>query len=204
MIGLLVAVSYALNAPLSRALNPLWARYEVALNRFERNVSHPDHEPYTLGSADYVILGMGRAGTAAYDYLIEQGKRPLGFDSDPAAIQMHKAQGRTVIYGDANDPELWTGLDLSGVSGVLMTLNNVSAKIKAAQNLRAEGFTRFIAALLRYSEHREALTEAGVSISFLPIAQAGRELAQACFEDEKAQIAASGHSPPYAPPTIAA
>lgn len=195
MVGLLVAASYALNAPLSRAVNPLWERFELALNRYERNVSHPDHEPMTLGSADYVVLGMGRAGTAAYDYLIEQGRQPIGFESDPAAIEMHLAQGRNVIYGDANDPELWTGLNLSGITGVLMTLSNVSAEINAAQNLRAEGFTRFIAALLRYSEHREALTAAGVTVSFLPIAQAGRELAQACFEDQHSRSQAPQPEP---------
>ena len=36
-----------------------------------------------------------------------------------------------------------------------------------------------IAALARYTEHKNALEAAGVNVSFLPINQAGRELAQA-------------------------
>lgn len=184
IIGFLVAISYVLNAPLSRSVNALWLRLEPYLIRYERDIRHPDHEPISLGAANYIIVGMGRAGTAAYDYLIDQDKRPLGFESDPAAIQHHLQAGRRVIYGDANDPELWTGLDLSGIKGVLMTLSNVTAEVSAARNLRAEGFDGFIAALLRYSENRAALQEAGVTISFLPIAQAGRELAQACLGQE--------------------
>jgi predicted Kef-type K+ transport protein len=181
MIGLLVAISYALNAPLSRFVNPLWQRFERYLVRFERNVPHPDHEPRSLGAADYVVLGMGRAGTAAYDYLIQQGKRPVGLDADPAQLQHQLEAGRRVIYGDANDSELWTELDLSHVKGVLMTLSNATAESNAARNLRAEQYNGFIAALLHFSEHREELQAAGVSVSFMPIAQAGRELAQACL-----------------------
>jgi hypothetical protein len=179
IVALLVAISYALNAPVSRSVNALWRRLEPRLVPWERDVFHPDHEPRGVGAADYVILGMGRAGTAAYDYLVGQGKRPLGFDADPAQIQQQLQAGRRVIYGDANDPELWTGLNLSSVEGVLMTLSNTTAEINAATNLRGEGFTGFIAALLRYAENKEALQEAGVTVSFLPMAQAGRELAQA-------------------------
>ena len=32
--------------------------------------------------------------TDAYDYLIEQGKRPLGFESDPAKIKVHLDENR--------------------------------------------------------------------------------------------------------------
>ncbi|MFK7806016.1 MAG: cation:proton antiporter [Anaerolineae bacterium] len=183
-IGLLVAISYTLNAPVSRFVNPLWEWAEPFLIRFERPGPHIDHVPRSLGAADHVILGMGRAGTAAYDYLVEQGKRPLGFDADPAQIQHHLHEDRRVIYGDANDPELWTDLDLSHLEGVLMTLSNETAEANAAANLREEEFSGFIAALLRYPENEPALRKAGVSVSFVPIAQAGRELAQACLGQE--------------------
>lgn len=184
-IGLLVAISFALNAPVSRFVNPLWRRFAPTLEKFERNVSHPDHEPRSIGSADYVIVGMGQAGVAAYDYLIAADKRPLGIDSDPARIGQMLEAGRRVIYGDANDPELWTGLDLSSVKGVLLALNNAPAEVNATKSIRDEGFNGSIAALLRYTENKTALQQAGVSVSFLPLAQAGRELAQACLAQEE-------------------
>jgi predicted Kef-type K+ transport protein len=185
-VGLLVAISYTLNAPVSQAVNSLWSRWEPALTRYERAVDHPDHEPRSLGAAEYVILGMGLAGSAAYDYLIQQGKRPLGIDADPAQIQRQLGNGRRVIYGDANDNELWTELDLSDVHGVLMTLGNTQAEVRAARNLRRASYDRFIAAFLREADSRTALQDAGVTVSFLPIAQAGRELAQASLGQETA------------------
>jgi Trk K+ transport system NAD-binding subunit len=128
---------------------------------------------------------MGRAGMAAYDYLVNEGKRPLGFDADPAKIKQQLEDGRRVLYGDAKDPELWTDLDLSGVHGVLITLDDAVAETSAIKNLREEGFDGFITALLRYAENREALKAVGVNVSFLPVAQAGRELAQACLDNDE-------------------
>jgi predicted Kef-type K+ transport protein len=186
-LGLLVALSYALNAPVSRAVNTLWLRLEARLSAWEREVAHPDHEPESLGVADYVVLGMGRAGSAAYDYLVAEGALPIGLDADPAQLAWQKAKGRNVIYGDAKDPELWTGLDLSGIRGVLMAIGQTpEAEALASRSLRAEGYTGFVAALLRYEENRAELEEARVTVSFLPMAQAGRELAQASLEREAA------------------
>lgn len=112
LLGLVVAISYALNAPISSAANRLWERYEKVLVRFERaGIDHPDELPPTLGSTDTLIIGMGRVGTAAYDYLRGNGGRPLGLDSDPARIEAHIAAGRRVIFGDERDPELWNGLE---------------------------------------------------------------------------------------------
>lgn len=181
MTGLLVAISYAINAPISRLVNVLWERFEDQLVRFEREGDHPDHEPRSIGAADHIVLGMGRAGTAAYDYLVEQGMRPIGFDDDPPVIQRNLQAGRRVIYADAKDPALWTDLDISGVRGVLMTLSNIPAGVTAARNLREEGFDGFVAALGRDPGQISALEDAGVSVSILPIAQAGRELAEACM-----------------------
>jgi predicted Kef-type K+ transport protein len=182
-IGLLVAISYALNAPVSQVVNRLWAKLEPRLIALERPVDHPDHEPRSLGAAEYVILGMGQAGTAAYDYFVGQGKRPLGIDADPAQIQRQLQTGRRVIYGDANDNELWTDLDFRDVHGILITLGNTSAEARAVLNLRQAGYDGFVAALLRDPDSRAVLREAGATISFLPIAQAGRELAEASLAE---------------------
>ena len=131
------------------------------------------------GTPEYKQWLSERRAKAVYDYLVAQGKRPLGLDADPIRIQHHLQAGRRVIFGDAKDLDLWTQLDLSHVEAVLMTLSHVTAKVMAAKHLRQEGYDRFMAALLRYPENEAQLREAGITISFLPIAQAGVELAQA-------------------------
>lgn len=100
--------------------------------------------------ASIVVAGLAEAGliadtliatVAAYDHLVGAGKRPLGIDADPAQIKKMLESGRRILYGDANDPELWTGLDLFRVNGVMLTLDNASAEISAAQSIVAKSGT---------------------------------------------------------------
>lgn len=183
LLGLLVAVSYALNAPISSAANKIWEKYEKVLVRFERgNIEHPDELPHALGKTDTLIIGMGRAGTAAYDYLTESGSRPLGLDSDPAQIETHIAAGRRVIFGDERDPELWTGLELENLGAVLLATPKHDGSVLATELLRELGFRGPINALIRDEEAAAALVAAGVTTVSMPMAQAGIELAKACSQ----------------------
>ncbi|NJN84266.1 MAG: cation:proton antiporter [Caldilineaceae bacterium] len=182
VIGLLVAISYALNAPLSGSANALWARYEKLLVHFERHtVMHPDEQPHALGRTEILIVGMGRVGTAAYDYIIENGGRPLGLDSDPAKIEAHLAAGRRVIFGDEKDPELWEGLDMARLEGVLLATPDHNGSIFATKQLRKHGFTGPVNALIRDEAVHQAMVEVGVTGVSLPMNQAGIDLAKACM-----------------------
>lgn len=84
-LALLTAVSFALNAPLSMWENQLWAKLESKLITLERDVPHPDQQTISLGSANFLIAGMGNAGQAAYDLLKNKGKkcRGAGYRSGP-------------------------------------------------------------------------------------------------------------------------
>jgi len=47
----------------------LYERLARRLIPIGRDLRHPDEQPVSLGAADILIMGMGRTGTAAYDYL---------------------------------------------------------------------------------------------------------------------------------------
>ena len=70
-----------------------------------------------------MIFGMGRVGLGAYELLKERGMRVVGLDSDPGEVQRHLAEGRRVVYGDAEDPDLWHRLRLDGLSAVLLEVS---------------------------------------------------------------------------------
>jgi len=178
MLALLVAASYALNAPLSAMSNALWERFEASLARFEREVSHPGEQPRMLGRAGYLIVGMGRVGAAAYDYLAAQDARPLGLDVDPARIDNHLQEGRRVIFGDAQDPELWSELSLDEVEGILLAIPHTEAKVRAIRLLREQGYAGPLSALTLREEDHETLIDAGATSVCVPLAEAGRELAK--------------------------
>ncbi len=108
IISLAVAGSLAIAAPLNRFSKRLFLWLEPVLIRFERHsgVHHPDRIPESIGVAEWLVMGMGRTGVSAYQALHAQEKRVVGLDSDPTVLEKLLADGRRVVYGDAEDPEL--------------------------------------------------------------------------------------------------
>ena len=187
VLALLVAISYAINAPLSSGANALWERFEPFLVRFERRVDHPDKQPTKLGSTNFLIMGMGDAGMAAYDFFKERGERPLGLDTDPGRISSNIAVGRRVRFGDSQDPELWDEIELDKIEAVVLAVSNTEGKVRAAHLMRERGYDGPISALLREGISEPALKEAGVSSVCLPIIEAGRELAEVSLRQANAR-----------------
>lgn len=183
MLALLVAASYAVNAPLSSAADALWDRLEPFLIRFERNVDHPDKQPTKLGSTNFIVVGMGDAGAAAYDFFKNRGERPLGLDVDPGRISSNIAAGRRVRFGDPQDHELWDELDLSKIEAVVLAMSTTAGKVRTANLMRERGFDGPISALVREGVSEPALKDAGVSSVCLPIIEAGRELAEVSLRE---------------------
>lgn len=184
VFAILTSVSYAVNAPLSAKRDQLWNKFEFRLIPFERNVKHPGQTVVSLGGAHYLIVGMGQAGAAAYDYLKERDLRVTGMDIDPARIEKNLKEKRRVVYGDITDPELWQNLDLKGVEAIMLATSNTTAKVEATRMLRENKFKKDIYALTMRDEEQEALTSAGANSVCLPMKQAGRKLAELSISSE--------------------
>ena len=172
------AISYLLNAPASRFALPLWAQVRPVLERFERAGPHPARSPSTLGHAQFLVVGMGRAGTAAYDHLVDWMQCTAGLDTDPERIRQHRDAGRRVAYGDARSASTWDEIDLAPVESVLLALTDATAKLDAIRALRRNDFGGAIIALTADPDRREELLAAGASAVYLSVEQAGRALAR--------------------------
>lgn len=161
ILAMAVALSFVIAAPLNRYAHGLYHRWSPRLERFESRRGHPDDAPLHIGSSTLVIMGMGRVGTGAYDFLTKRKLRVLGLDSDPGKVEDHVRQGRRVLYADAEDPDLWQELDLSGVRAVLLAMPDREANIVATRQLRRVGYRGFISATAIYSEEVQAIEAAG-------------------------------------------
>jgi hypothetical protein len=182
ILGLLTAISYAINAPITINEEKIWKRWEDFLLRLERDVRHPEHQTLSLGSAEYLIVGMGNAGKAAYDKLKEQNKAVVGMDIDPERIERNLEKGRRVLYGDIQDTDLWSNLDLSKVQSVMIAMGNEQVKENATKTLRAMGFDGLIYVLTMREEEAEIMQKAGASAVSIPIKEAGERLADLSVE----------------------
>lgn len=180
-LALTVALSFLVSAPLNRLAHPLYERLATRLLPFERNSRHPDEQPVSLGDAQVLIMGLGRTGTAAYEHLKDKC-RVIALDSDPARVEMHELMGHNVFFADAEDQVFWQSLDLGNVSAVILTINDMEAKIIAARKLRLSGFKGQIVSHSMHSDEAEKIIAAGADQTYLTMSEAGVGLAEHVYQ----------------------
>lgn len=182
IVALAITLSFMVTAPANRLAHRAYARWEAKLLPFQTAERHPDEQPLLLGRSHYLVLGMGRSGTAAYDFLTEHGMRVAGMDSDPTKVARHRKAGRRVMFADGEDPSLWQHLELDKVQAVLMTMPDAQSASLSARQLRSHGFTGLIGATSPHHDEDRSLLEAGVDMTFLTNEEAGVGLAEHVVE----------------------
>jgi len=181
-LALTVAVSFVISAPLNRLAHPLYERLEEFLAQFEQTRAHPDEQAADLGDAQILIIGMGRTGTAAYDFLKARTERLIGLDADPYRVKDQVEAGRNVVYTDAEDANFWHGVDLGGIEAVVLAMDDIESKLIAARSLRALGFQGPIVSHALYEDHVERIIAAGANKTYLTMYEAGVGLAKHTWE----------------------
>jgi predicted Kef-type K+ transport protein len=183
-LALTVAISFVISAPLNRFAHPIYDRICNRLMKFERNIHHPDEQPVSLGGAQVLIMGMGRTGSAAYHYL-QPDISLIAMDSDPAKVAKLQQQGFNVFYADAEDQVFWQGLNFGSVQAVILSMNDVEAKVIAARKLRKIGFSGEVVSHSMHDDEANQIIAAGADETYLTMSEAGVGIAehvkQRCF-----------------------
>lgn len=187
-LAIAVSVSFLIAAPVNRLAHPLFERYEARLQPFELRTRHPDEQPTDLGKANVLIFGMGRTGSAAYEALVEHGRRPVGLDADIYTAAGHADAGRNVIFADAEDSNFWNGVDLAPIEAAVLAMDDIEAKLIAARTLRAKGFAGPIVSHALYEDHVTLIRDAGADETYLTMQEAGRSLADHVVESTARRV----------------
>lgn len=178
ILALTTVLSFVIHLPVNRLSQRLYDYYRPWLHRFERDCPHPDQYVIDCESASHLVLGMGRTGTAAYRYLDRCGASVLGMDTDAAVLERHRAEGRRITQGDSQDAELWSGVSLSDIEGVVITLPSFDGRLRVVGLLREQAPNALISTFALHEGEVTALREAGADrVSFL-LAEAGERLAE--------------------------
>jgi hypothetical protein len=181
--ALAVALSFVAAAPLNAYAHEIFRALGPWLERLERDKRHPDDEPISLGRAEILIVGMGRVGAGAYDYLREQSERHIvGIDSDPAKIESNVRDGRRVAYADAEDPSFWQLLNIDRLRAIMLAVPDLQAKVSAARALRRRGYRGLLSATHLYPEERAPIIEAGCDVTYNYYTEAGVGFARHTYE----------------------
>ncbi len=195
IIAITLALSFVLASPLNSQSHVIYELFSGRLRRQERKRRITAELEIDPGDANAMIVGMGRIGGGAYDFLErERGLRPVGVDADPDGVARQKAAGRNVVQGSATDADFWHRLHLDDghVKLVLLAMPKASENVFAAEHLLKEGFAGTIGAIAKFPDDEAALRAAGVHQVFNLYAEAGAGLAQHVCSEAMLALKAPG------------
>lgn len=181
VVAITLALSFVIAAPLNSQSHVIYELFSRRLRRQERRQRIAAELEIDPGDANAMIVGMGRIGGGAYDFLVrERGLKPVGIDADPDAVAKQKAAGRNVVQGSATDADFWHRLHLDDghIKLVLLAMPQASENVFAAEHLLKEGFEGTMGAIAKFPDDEAALRAAGVHQVFNLYAEAGAGLAQ--------------------------
>jgi hypothetical protein len=178
IIGLAVALSLAIAAPLNHFSHRLFSVLERFLIRFERKKERTDRLPSSIGVAEWLVIGMGCTGTSAYLAFHQQNIRVLGLDADPTVLEQLIADGRRVIYGDAEDTELWEKIPLAKIKGIVLTMPEFEVRVSSIKQLKNRQFTGHIGTVCFDDDEESKLYQLGATFVIHPLMEAGKQLAE--------------------------
>ena len=175
VFAIALALSFTLAAVLNDAAQRLYDRHRPTWTGLERTARLPDDQPLDIGGATIAIIGMGRLGTAAYDHLQPlHGGTVVGIDHDPDTVHRQRAAGRHVVLGDPGEADFWERVQTTHtLTLVLLALPHLTATHAVLAQITAAAFDGQIAAAVRFPDEGEALEQAGASIVFNVLAEAG-------------------------------
>lgn len=120
--------------------------YEILspyLNFFERTVPYREialgDTPDTL-HPDTIIFGLGRFGMSIANGLYKEGKNVVGIDFNPDLIRPSITHAFHVQYGDIENPDFISHLDLEHIKWIVCTVRDLNLSLLVIKTLKELGY----------------------------------------------------------------
>jgi hypothetical protein len=181
IIALALSATFVIASPLNTTADILYVKNRAKLKKYETDTRHPDDQPIRPKGVTIAILGMGRLGTRAYEYMYEKyGDKVIGVDFRMDKVLAHRVAGRRVIHGDPTDPDFWKRIERQDVPAhlIMLTMSKHQANMSAARHLRSRGYEGCLAAVAHFDDQVDELRTAGVDAAFNFYNQAGLGFAE--------------------------
>ena len=150
------------------------------LGIFERNDPHRERQRKHLEKVQYdvIIVGLGRYGNNIAKSLERIGRKVMGVDFDPSAVERWKNKGRTAQLGDAEDPDLPEILPMKNVRLIISTLSDYEINLHLLKILKHHKFEGRIALTQHHADHAQKLVDAGADMILFPFVDAVENLTE--------------------------
>ncbi|QIR13393.1 cation:proton antiporter family protein [Shewanella aestuarii] len=168
IIAVALSISFLFAAPLNANVGRIYQRFHRNLMKLEKHPLHPEDRQIKIGNPRFLIFGMGRIGSGAYDELRNRfDGEILGIEHKQELVDYHRSQGRNVVLGDAGDTDFWEKLERApNLELVLLAIPNHVGNLFAVEQLKKLNYEGKISAIVQYTEDADALIAAGVDSAY--------------------------------------
>ena len=125
----------------------------------------------------YLVVGLGRFGSAVATALAEQGMQVLAIDRSMDVVEAHRSRLTDVLRGDAMDVEVLTRLGVADFDAAIITMgDDVKGSSVITMHLKELG-VKYIIAKAADDFHGRMLTKLGADKVIFPERDMGRRVA---------------------------
>jgi Trk K+ transport system NAD-binding subunit len=157
----------------------MFAANKAVISRFQRNSVSRLYKVEKPVGAEVMIVGMGRVGLGAYvDLESKMGTKIWGVEVDKQRAKQFKADGKNVVFGDADDIEFWENINLKEIKLIMLAIPSVTEMKNIIYQLQHTEYCGRIAAIARYDDERQDLINLGADVAFNYYAEVGTGFAE--------------------------
>ena len=184
VLAVSVALSFLISAVLNRRAPELSAWFTRKLPPQDPDRLQPEDRPLDLGTADSLVLGMGRVGQATFTRLRDDyGFDVVGIEHDSPRAQELRAQDLKVVEADATDIDFWHRVNRApDVRLVVLAMPFHGENLLVLELLRKMKFPGKVAAIAQRDPEIEELERHGADAVFNLYGSAGLVLADRAAE----------------------
>ncbi len=166
-------------------LTPLLGRIGRDAARRIEGQAAPDGEEAVPSreSPRAVIIGFGRVGRMVAEMLTQHGKAYVAVDSSIDLVKGGRAEGFSLIFGDASRPEFLDRLNLGHASALILTMDDPVQAVRLVKRVRAWCPDLTIVARARDPEHAAELYKAGATDAVPETLESSLQLSEAVLVD---------------------
>ena len=181
-LALAMALSFFISTPLNTRIHSIYAHWFNWAVRHERRKKLPVEQFPHFGEANIAVMGMGRVGLGAYEYLEEENPgQVIGIEENEAKAKRLSEEGYRCFHGDATDQAFWLHTHLNECERIFVCLTNHQENLYVINLARENGFSGDIAVVSRFPDQARELEELGC-VTFNLYAEAGRGFAEDASE----------------------
>jgi predicted Kef-type K+ transport protein len=177
-LALAIALSFFVATPLNSQVHRWFLSRKTQLQKHEKE-RLPEEQVETISDARVVLLGMGRVGRDAYQYLqTEYPGQVVGVEENFERTEQLKAQGFRCVHGDASDRDFWERACVADCDILLVSLSSHREHLAVVNLAHELKYSGMIAVTSRFEDERAELELLGC-VGFNLYADVGRGFAEA-------------------------